>query len=182
MSSDPTFNRLSPSPKTRELETDRRTEFIQSSEQVIQILSAHIIDESDVNSSLMPLWIEVLRGLFKAWHKSLKNNTPEGEVHSPENTVFLLEPWIKRLLKMNILSKSKNLESIEKLFPGSKRVCAEALNDFSVALSELKPVRFENLQRASDCISISRSILDREIYLNNQKLIKNQIRHLNKGL
>ena len=182
MTSDPTFNSLSSSPKTRELEIERRTEFIQSSEQVIQILSAHIIDENDGNSNLMPLWIEVLRGLFKAWHKSLRNNTPEGEVHSPENTVFLLEPWIKRLLKMNILSKSKNLGTIEKLFPGSKRLCAEALNDFSVALSELKPARFENLQRASDCISISRSILDREIYLNNQKLINHQIKSLNKDL
>tara|TARA_Y100000589_G_scaffold17859_1_gene14793 strand:+ start:1940 stop:2488 length:549 start_codon:yes stop_codon:yes gene_type:complete len=181
MTLDSTFSRRSSSNCTTKLKLNRRQEFVHSNQQVIEILSADLITTTVQKSGIMPLWIEVLRGLFQAWQLTLKNNTPQGEVHSPTDTVNTLEPWVNRLYEMDIISKTKNLDMIEKTFPGSKRMCAETLNDFSVALSEIKPTNLENLQKASKCISASRSILDREIYMNNQKLINDQIGNMKIG-
>ena len=131
--------------ESKHIELERRNEIVQPNQQNIEIISAKINEQKQLSTELQPLWLEVLQGLFKAWQESFDNNTPEGHVHSPKNTIFLLKPWIVRLLKMDILSKPNHLQSIEKHIPGTLRICAESLNDYAVALSELKPLKMKNL-------------------------------------
>ena len=164
--------------KSKHIELERRNEIVQPNQQNIEIISAKINEQKRLSTELQPLWLEVLQGLFKAWQESFGNNTQEGHVHSPKNTIFLLKPWIVRLLKMDILSKPNHLQSIEKHIPGTIRVCAESLNDYAVALSELRPLKKKNLHQASEFIALSRQLLDRKIYESNQRLIEQQIESL----
>ena len=164
--------------KAKQMELERRKEIVQSDRQHVEIISTKINKHEQLSIEFQPLWLEVLQGLLKAWQESFGNNTPEGHVHSPEKTIFLLKPWIMRLLKMDILSKSNQLQSIEKHTPGTLRMCAESLNDYAVALSELKPLKMKNLHQAADLIALSRQLLDRKIYERNQRLIEQQIESL----
>ena len=159
---------------------ERRNEINPSDCKLIEVISTKINDPKEELPGLQKLWLEVFKGLLEAWRKSFSNNTPEGLVHSPENTVSLLNPWIKRLLKMDILEKTNNLRDVEKFLPGSTKICAESFNDCAVALSEKRPVSFNNLQEAALLISISRQLLDRKIYKHNQKLIETQIKSLHR--
>ena len=160
-------------------ELDRRQEINQSDCRIIEVISAKINDAKVEIPGLETLWLEVIKGLFEAWRKSFVNNTSEGFVHSPENTITLLNPWIKRLLKMDILQKTNNLKAIEKDIPGTIKMCAESFNDCAVALSETKPVSLTELKEAMLLLSISRKLLDRKIYEKNQKIIETQINSLN---
>ena len=159
-----------------QIEIERRKEINQSDCKIIEVISTKISDPKEKIPGVKTLWLEVIKGLFEAWRKSFINNTPEGLVHSPENTVSLLNPWIKRLLKMDILEKTNNLTDVEAFLPGSIKICAESFNDCAVALSEKRPISFDNLQEAAFLISLSRKLLDRKIYEKNQKIIETQIK------
>lgn len=142
----------------------------------VEILSRNTFPGINKTQKIPPIWLEIFEGLYKAWKQSLLNNNDDQTVHSPQDSVVLLRPWINRLINLNILTKPQEIDKLDSVIKGFKYFCAEVLNDYAVALSESKPSPITDLNTAIELIRLCLKLDDKPQYRINEALIIKQLK------
>ena len=160
--------------KTNDLK--RMQDHADLSNDCVEILTRKTVLEINETVQIPPIWLEIFEGLYKAWKRSLLNNNDDQTVHSPQNSVALLQPWINRLINLNILTKPQEIDKLDSVIKGFKYFCAEVLNDYAVALSESKPSPITDLNTAIELIRLCLTLDDKPQYRINEALILKQLK------